>query len=425
MRNIILVTVDSLRIDHCGFFDPEFDLTPALDALAKDGMTFENAIAPGPRTPSSMPVVWTGEHIDARNFGVYCNYDEKRSRATERRRRIRNHLTRYPTLPERLAERGYTTAGITANPWTNTDTAFDRGFDTFSAVGEASGVERTDFTAKLGELVTDTKTDEWMLRWTDFYEVITQARTELSEPYFLWIFLLDPHQPYFAPGRYRDENTSLEMYLSNIELNRYFYTDTPPSFVAARIKRAYRDTIRSVDAFVARLLEDLNRDDPLMILHSDHGEAFGRHGFYGHRPQLYEESVHVPLLISGIENTQTITEPVSLRQVPHIVEACSTESFTADEITSPAVITKTEETERIAVRSMNWKYIRGGESWDYVQGSEGEELYNLSADQLEETNQIHARPNVTELMEQLLGIHQQNQNERYQIADAVNSINHE
>ncbi|MEF8814327.1 MAG: sulfatase-like hydrolase/transferase [Halovenus sp.] len=421
MRNIVLVTIDSLRADHCGFLNRTCELTPTLDALAADGIAFENAIVPGPRTPSSMPVVWTGEHISPRNLGIYTKYDEKKSRARERRARIRRHLTRHRTLPQRLSERGYTTAGVTANPWTSSDTAFDRGFDVFHSIGESPEMQRTDLTAKLGSLLTDGEIGKWLLRWTDFYETVEEARSELDEPYFLWVFLLDPHQPYVTPREYRVENTALETYYASHRFNNHFYTDELPARIETRVKRAYRDTIRSVDAFTEQLLDDVE-DDPVVVIHSDHGEAFGEHGFYGHRTQLYEENIHVPLLVSGLGSSSAVTAPVSLRQLPRLIEACSVNTFRPEEVTSPVVVTKTEEEERVAVRTETWKYIRGGETWEYVRVGEGEELYQLSEDPQEQTNRVRDCSAATECMQTQLHRHRESLDERDRIAQATDTI---
>ena len=82
-RNIVLVTVDSLRADHCGFNGGDPELTPTLDDLAENGLVFENAFAPGPRTPSSMPVLMTGAFPSAQTgaFSWQSRWD-----------RIRKHL---------------------------------------------------------------------------------------------------------------------------------------------------------------------------------------------------------------------------------------------------------------------------------------------------------------------------------------------
>lgn len=123
-RNIVLVTVDSLRADHCEFMGYEKDTTPTLDAMAEEGVAFENAIAPGPKTPEAMPAIFTGCHPPLRTENTSEPTDERKAR-------IRDHMRIRSTIPKRLQERGYTTIGFTPNPYTSRHYNFDKGFDHF------------------------------------------------------------------------------------------------------------------------------------------------------------------------------------------------------------------------------------------------------------------------------------------------------
>lgn len=426
MRNIVLVTVDSLRADHCGFLDdsPTLDgvretgesLTPTLDGLTDESVVFETAIAPGPRTPSSVPVVFTGEHVGREEKGVYRNWEEKRKRWRDRRERIRRHLARHRTLTERLAERGYATAAVTANPWTATDTGFDRGFDHFYAVGND---DSPSWFGRLFERATGTDTD-WLLRWPAFYDAVLERQRALTEPYFLWMFLLDPHQPYLAPRRYRAENSAPAMYYANLRYNRFHgYMDVLPAHLDTRLRRAYRDTVRSVDGFVERLLGDVGADDPVLVVHADHGEAFYEHGTYGHRQQLYEENIHVPLLVHNAGRTGRVSDPVALRHLPRVLDSITGSTFDPEKFTSPFVVSRTEEDERVSVRGAAWKYVCGGDDWEYVRGGTGEALYHLQSDPGERTNLLAERPAVGDAMRGLFDRKDQYEDERGRIARAA------
>lgn len=129
MENIILVTADSLRADHCGW-QSDADLTPNLDDLAADSLVFESAISPGPRTLSSIPVSHTGTHFPADHIDT-SKYDDRIAR-------IKSHIGRFQTISEDLREKGWTTICFTANPWTSEEPEFDSGFDVFSEVGRTS-----------------------------------------------------------------------------------------------------------------------------------------------------------------------------------------------------------------------------------------------------------------------------------------------
>ncbi|NHN46527.1 sulfatase [Halostella sp. JP-L12] len=402
-RNVVLVTVDSLRADHCGFLADEgpggeHDLTPMLDSLAEESLVFERAFAPGPRTPSSMPAIFTGEFYRPTDQGVYSNWEEKSTRWQARRRRIASHLGRFRSVAERMQDRGYETAGVTANPWTTEDTNFDEGFDEFHAVEGADASERPWYSS-LTDKIGDTMGIDWgdvLLTWTDFYDTVQAARDSLAEPYFLWVFLMDPHQPYIAPRRYRKETTVLGMLYGNGRYNyAHGYTEELPSHLDRQLRRAYRDTVRSVDGFIEQYREDFAADDPVTVFHADHGEAFQEHGTFGHRPQLYRENVHVPLLVHGSNSVDQVKEPVSLRCVPDLLTAIATgELIKPEAFTRKFVLSKTEESERVGVRGSSWAYQTDTEEWEYIYAGGQEELYKVTKDPDEQANVAIEYPKV-------------------------------
>lgn len=426
-RNVVLVTVDSLRADHCNFLAPDgpggdHRLTPTLDDLARESVVFERAFAPGPRTPSSMPAIFTGEFVRPSDLGVYESWDEKSTRWRARRQRIADHMQRFRTLAERLQDRGYATAGVTANPWTTAATNFDTGFDAFHAV-EAPDRGWTSWYSGLTDGLGDAVGIDWgdvLLTWTDFYDTVSRAHDALSEPYFLWVFLLDPHQPYIAPRRYRAENTGIEMLYANARYNyAHGYTESLPPHLDRRLRRAYRDTVRSVDGFVDRLRTDVAGDDPVTIIHADHGEAFQEHGTLGHRPQLYRENVHVPLLVHGLGTTERVEAPVSLSSIPALVTASADDSLDPTAYAREFVRSKTEEGERVGVRGRRWAYQSAAEEWEYVYDGDSEELYRVQADPEERENVVESYPAVTDTFRTLLARHETDQRERDRVSAAA------
>lgn len=428
-KNIILVTADSFRADHCGFLSGMEGVTPTLDRLAQESTVYENAISPGPRTPSSIPVLFTGEFLQNYNKAVYSSRTAKKYSWRERRERIKRHLSRFRPISKRLQAEGYSTGAVTSNPWTDTDTGFDRGFDEFrpisgDTISEAGGWTLRRLLKKAEGISVLPDIREWTLTWKDFYEEILTVRDQLSEPYFLWVFLLDPHQPYFAPREYREENNALEMYYSNLKYN-YSHNafEQLPTRLENRFKRAYRDTCRSVDGFVSTILSELAADDPALVFHSDHGEAFLEHGTYGHRHELYEENLHVPLLLHNVDENMRISEPISLQQLPNIITAIADDDLKRTlRYTREYIISKTEENERVAVRTENWKYITSRDDWDFVRQSPSTELYRLQTDPQEQKNCLEECRCVVELLENILLGHESGLAERAEVATACKEI---
>lgn len=381
-RNVVLVTVDSLRADHCGFVDAPADTTPFLDALSENSVTFDTAIAPGPRTPSSVPELMTGNPLPIADVE-----DDLPVQLSH----IRDHVTDSTLVSETLQQRGYETIAFTTNPWTTTETRFDSGFDSFTEIGESEttltmGLLEGTPLARVADLLDQWYHGKsWFSQWPNFYDRILDAVDDAPEPFFLWVFLLDTHNPYIVPRRDRQETNAAKMYYGLLRGNSVFgdrvvtsYKDDIKPHVTRILQEMYRDATRSVDRFVETLLEDLNPHDPALVFHSDHGEAFGEHGTYGHQRVLYEENVHVPLLVHDGRRVEHVVDPISLRRIPDLVWDL-TDGGIVDphEWTSDAVVTRTESSEASAIRTAEWKYIVH---------EDGDALYHLARDPDESTD---------------------------------------
>jgi len=357
-RNVVLVTVDSLRADFCGFMGSDRGLTPNLDRHADAGLVFEHAVAPGPSTLDAMPGVFTGaDLVDGRG-------DESP------RTRVRHHLRARETIAERFAARGYDTAGFTANPWTSRGYGFDAGFDHFEDFLD-DGNGSTDGTSTNGgdEARGSAPTSLRLLRrwtgesnmfqsWDSFYEDAVAWTASADEPYFLWLFLVDAHMPYLPVEAPRSQSwlwtyaANLWLYLTGHDAGRLEW-----AFRDALI-RAYEDTVRYTDRRFDRLLGDLADDDPVVVFHADHGEAFGEGGVYGHGPRLSEEQVHVPLLVAN-GPTGRVDRPFSLCDLSDLLLALGAGEGDIDDLTEPYVGTRNRDP-KFALRGRAWKYIEDG-----------------------------------------------------------------
>ncbi|NHN46550.1 sulfatase [Halostella sp. JP-L12] len=383
MRNTILVTLDSLRADHCGYWGYDRETSPTLDRMAEEGVVFTNAVSPGPSTPESMPVSFTGE------YPTPPAETGDSSLLTERRETIRRHMETRETLAERFSSAGYATAGFSPNPYTSRYFGFDAGFDRYEDFMGGSrerlyqgilegALEGTSLAAVLPVriLLNWVQREEVFKPWEAFYDELRDWVADVEGPYFLWVLLMDTHDPYLVPSEYRTQSRAA-MYQANYRLWRQNHEPPFSETTHERLVRAYDDTIRYADDFLARLRSDFGETDPLIVVHGDHGEAFGEHGTYGHHARLYEENVHVPFVVDG-GPTGTVKAPVSLREIPDLLWTFAVEESTPIPDGSPAVA-RTLDGNRIAARDRRWKYIRNGGRED--------ELYAL-ADGTGETNPV-------------------------------------
>lgn len=376
-QNLVLVTVDSLRADHCNFMGYDKETTPTLDQMSEEGLVFKNAIAPGPRTPESMPAIFTGSFPS----------DSLPQAMIDQRSTIEQHMRTRRTLPEQLSEKGYHTIGFSPNPFASRYFGFDEGFDEFhDFLGESdSNLYQRLFRGWLGGDTSSNvlrlarnmiQREEVFKPWEAFYDSIVEAVEEAPEPYFLWVFLMDVHEPYLAGKGYRSLSSwerwksIWKLYLGDKETD---FSDT----TRERLITAYDNSIRYADAFLERLLSDTD-DNTVVAVHGDHGEAFGEHGYYSHEPYLYEESIHVPLVIHGA-GEGTVERPTSLLDLTKLLTNISE----ADEFTGTDIAeARTANHDTVALRSQLIKYI---------DTNDGSELYRLNQGEQDQIDDEQAR----------------------------------
>lgn len=412
MRNVVLVTIDSLRADHCGFMGYGAETTPTLDEMARNGVDFETAIAPGPSTYESMPAIFTGRHMSSYPTGEDDTLDN--------RGRLIQLNSRRQTIPERFAEAGYTTAAFSTNPYTASHTNFARGFDSYEDfLGGREGrlmraASELPVASELKHLVTLIRGDRASKPWQGYYDAIQTWVDQATEPYFLWLFLLDPHTPYLSNDDYRP-GSRLEMYYHNWKLwaDKKWGVDFEPDRQA--LIDLYDATIRSTDTFLSQLRSDVG-GDPVIAVHADHGEAFGEHGTYGHEPELYQENLHVPLVVSNVP-AASVDEPISVGAVPEMLCSIAADptEFDPTAYTTSHVISRTEMGDKWAVYDGRWKYIVDTDS-------ASEALYDTAADPNETRNVIADNPEQRGVCKQRLERHRSHQTEKRLIASGVEQL---
>jgi uncharacterized sulfatase len=319
--NVVLVTVDSLRADALGATGGDAP-TPELDRLAESGVVFENAFAHGNWTPFSFPAILGSRPVFAESSGV--------------------GLASTPTLAERFRDAGYRTAGFNAaNGFLTTHWGYDRGFDSFesfvpepdSAYGKYLAAHPTvhawvqlaasPFRRAVARLrgrddhpFADTS------RMMDVERRATGFIEDGDEPFFLWVHYMDTHTPYVPAPRHLREVSEGRLPTRRM-LRAHARTalgwDVDDATLEA-LRTLYAATVRQVDASVGRLraaLADAGvADDTAIVVAGDHGEEFMEHGHLAHYPKLYDELVHVPLLVDapGV-GPDRVSEPVGLDAV--------------------------------------------------------------------------------------------------------------
>ncbi|WP_169975783.1 sulfatase [Tautonia rosea] len=327
--NIVLLVLDTVRADHLSLpgSGSERQTSPNLEAFAKRGVTFTGARATAPWTLPSHATLMTGRWSFDVCQGRFGPMSEDG-----------------PTLAGSLASIGYDTVGIVANTYYTTyATGLSRGFahyedlpfnlSTILASSEVGGrlvdlIGRIATSLRPGEppplrrfaRIDAASINRRFLEWLDH----DRAR---DRPFFAFLNYFDAHDPYLVPPgeehRFGDQPSipTDRAFLENWWLSSDKSEITPEQ--QALLIDGYDSCIASLDQHLGRLFHELDQrgllNDLIVIVTSDHGEAFGEHGLFGHGVSLYEDQLHVPLLIVApglAPNAQTIDRVVSLRDLP-------------------------------------------------------------------------------------------------------------
>ncbi|MFQ5700781.1 MAG: sulfatase-like hydrolase/transferase [Acidobacteriota bacterium] len=243
--NVLLITIDTLRADRVGAYGSGKVKTPVIDALAGNGILFENAVSPAVMTLPAHASILTGTYPPT--HGIRDNGDYRLGDSAL-------------TVAEVLRSRGLKTGAVTGAFVLDSMFGLNQGFDEYDDALPSRAPNEIFLAERPAAAVTDAA--------VRFLDAVKGSR------FFLWVHYFDPHQPYAAPAPYSEQ-----------------YPDAP-----------YDAEVAYVDAEVGRLLASMRErgmmDHTLVVLVADHGEGLKDHGEASHGVFLYEEATHVPLIIS-------------------------------------------------------------------------------------------------------------------------------
>jgi len=249
-RNIVLITLDTLRSDRLSCYGSRLVDTPNIDGFAAEGVRFTNAASPVPLTLPAHASIMTGLYPPGHGVRENVGYvlDE-----------------RIPTLAELLAKGGWATGGFVSAFVLDHQWGIGRGFDRYFDDFDLQGVE-TAGAANMGSVQRDgADTVAAAVRWLD--------ERPAGRPFFLWLHLYDPHEPY-----------------------------TPREPFGSRFPgRPYDGEVAYTDSLVGDFRGALERrgllEDALVVITSDHGEGLGDHGEEFHGFFVYDTTVHAALIV--------------------------------------------------------------------------------------------------------------------------------
>lgn len=384
-QKIILMTIDALRADRLGCYGYKgAETSPTIDTWARGALLFERAYAQAPWTVPSMGSLMSGR--DPRETGAYTNTGDI--------------VSKEETLAEQLQRLGYRTAFFNTNP-VLLRPGISRGF-------ESVGPPAT------GKKIPYSSVEPLVMQWLDAHA---------QDKFFLWIHDMDTHSP----------PTEGNPYLTKQGWSRY------------------DAEVRWVDEAVARLFAELDalgiREQVLFIFTADHGEAFGEHVLSGHQDVMYDEVLRVPLIVRqpGMAHTGRSAEPVQVLDLhPTIAEFAGVPARTTGRGESLVPITASDNAHvkhpyvfsaryyfaadrvdpksgkvlfargqhQLAVHDREWKLFAKVAAtslqpteppdWNTAAQPATYELYDLTADPLEQHDVFASQPQVVTRLEQVL-----------------------
>jgi choline-sulfatase len=271
-RNLVLITIDTLRADRLGCYGNRNVETPNLDRLSRDGAIAAQASVHVPLTRPSHVSLFTG--LLPAEHGIRDNVSPS----------LRADV---PTLADVLRASGFRTAAFVSSIVLSRQSGLGRGFEEYSDRFEADGDDARFLNTiqKRGDGPTA--------------EAIAWLEARKGSRFFAWLHLYDPHDPYEPPEPYRAR------YADRLYDGEVAWSDELVGRVGAALERTGR------------------REDTLLVVTSDHGEGLDEHGEAVHGFFVYETTLRVPLLIRGpgvVPGTRVQTTARSIDLLPTVLE---------------------------------------------------------------------------------------------------------
>lgn len=249
--NVLFLVVDTLRAERLGSYGYERDTSPRLDRVAASGVRFARHLAQSSWTKASMASLWTGLYPARTGIGRFDQVVPEEARMPA----------------EMLREAGFQTVGLYRNGWVAPTFGFDQGFDVYKRPIRAPFPREI---RRENPTVSDAGTDEGLVE-----AAVEFLRLRGKQRWFLYLHLMDVHE-----YLYDEESALFGIHYSDV----------------------YDNSIRWADGVIEVLLSYLAHlgylDNTLIVLTSDHGEAFAERGFEGHARKVYRETTETPFLIS-------------------------------------------------------------------------------------------------------------------------------
>ena len=347
-RNVILITLDTVRANHLGCYGNKNIQTPTLDSLGHDGVVFERAISQVPLTWPSHAAILTGMYPFQNGVQDFTEQPLD---------------SRFRSVAQAFKQHGYATGAVVSAFVLDRSWGLARGFDFYDDAFAPEAFANRDIglvDRRAGESV------DHALAW---------LKKNQLRPFFFWLHLYDPHSPYDPPEPFRSQ------YQGHLYDGEIAYAD------------------RELGRLVAWLKQTQLYDSTLILFLSDHGESLGEHGEHEHGFFVYNATLHVPLIVkpaagSGIRPGRTMRPVETTAVAATLLEAVGIHDGMGQQLQSHSLLDAVATSDDVAFSetfypfsSFGWSPLHSLETtrYHYIEAPQPE-LYDLDVDREEKNN---------------------------------------
>lgn len=319
-KNVVFLVLDSLRKDRTSIHNGKIDFTPTLQSIADSGKAYQDAVAQAPWTLPSHASMFTGQYPWEHGITQSKTVMDKNQK----------------TFIQEFSEAGYETAAITPNVWITPHKGTTKDFD---KVENFLGKKDNKVTAKISRQITKVfdglsqdrkkKAEKYIDRLFKYFSVDDSCKSEETvqeaekylkevgdEDFFLYINLMEPHEPYNPPKKYMEKH-GVEDKEGIPDRQKGLFTQ---EIDYEKLKKIYDASTDYTDDLVARIKDSLAEnnldDDTVLIVISDHGQALGEDDIFGHQFTVDSSTTDTLMMIDDPEEEPgEVKKPTELRKL--------------------------------------------------------------------------------------------------------------
>lgn len=367
--DVLFVVLDSARKDRLSTYGHDRETTPSLSVLAETATTYDQAYTPAPWTLPSHCSLFTGLYPS--EHGVTNGFTDSMARLP----------AEIPTLPERMSQAGYRTAGFSNNPWVGQLSGLDRGFEEFVEwdleVSTRSGADihsgRDDLYDRGHRLLgLAARTPVHLLKRRFFTDNLIRRASRWIDgpltPSFTFLNVMEAHSPYYPPRRAfttlgLEPPGPIEARKLNLQLTAYVLGRTSIEDRYDRVMEFYDVSVRYQDQKLGELLATMQEvgrfDDALIVVCADHGKTLGEYDRDGMPPHyLRKINTNVPLVVKypGQTTAERVDTPVELTDLFDLITSGGdSDALVQPEATGALVEDHIPHTGREAMPVTRWR----------------------------------------------------------------------